>query len=119
MTSQFSKTMYTDVSRPNLVNAFVSKNTISLNLITLAVVVVLCLTYILQINSSVASGYQIRDLETKITELTLANQRIEVDVREARSLNNVEKSVKMMGLVKAETPTYITNIDPEVALLVD
>ncbi len=86
------------------------------NMVTLAVVVLLCGAYIFQVNSSISKGYQIRDLETQIHELTLSNQQMDLNVRQAQSLQNVTHAVKMLGLVEAENPVYLESDGPSYAL---
>jgi len=87
-----------------------------LNATTLAVLLVLVVFYIVQVNSAVTRGYRLRDLENKIQSLTLENQRLEVATRQVQSLDNVEHSVKMLGFVPAENPKYITAEEPSYAL---
>lgn len=87
-----------------------------INVVTFAVVVLLCGAYIFQVNSSISKGYQIRDLETSIHELTLSNQQMELNVRQAQSLKNVTHAVKMLGLVNAGNPVYIESGGPAYAL---
>jgi len=95
---------------------FVRTHTFALNVITTALVLATAASYIVQVNGSVAKGYAIRELEDQIRELTLTNQTFEVTVREAQSLENVNRSVKMLGLVTAETPTYVNASASSVAL---
>ena len=57
-----------------------------------------------------------RDHETNIQTLTLQNQQLEVDVRQAQSLAQVNKAVKMMGMVRAEQPSYLKSGEPSYAL---
>lgn len=96
--------------------AFLRSHTLVLNLATTALVLLFAASYIVQVNGSVANGYAIRELENQIQDLTLANQRLEVTVREAQSLENVTRSVKMLGLVAAGTPAYVNAAGPSVAL---
>ncbi len=87
-----------------------------LNVVTLGVLFVLCLSYIFYVNSVISQGYKMRELETRINNLTLSNQEIELDSRKAQSLKNVERSVKMLGLVKADGPVYVKSTEPSYAL---
>ncbi len=86
------------------------------NIATFAVVILLCGAYIYQVNSSISKGYQIRDIETQIRELTLSNQQMELSAREAQSLQNVAHAVKMLGLVDAENPIYLEAPAPAFAM---
>ena len=96
--------------------AWIDEKTFLINCTCLALVIVLGAAYIIQINSTVAQGYEMRELETKIQKMSLENQRMEVQVRKTKSLENVERNVKMLGLVPAETPDYVDASAPAYAL---
>lgn len=108
--------MYSGVARTRTAVAFFARNSVRLNLITLAMVILFAAAYVVQVNGSVAKGYAIRELEDQMKQLTLDNQRLEVTIRDAQSLQNVTRSVKMLGLVTAETPVYLTSAAPTVAM---
>ncbi|OGL95952.1 hypothetical protein A2348_01575 [Candidatus Uhrbacteria bacterium RIFOXYB12_FULL_58_10] len=112
----FEKTKYSGTGKTRSAITFVKAHTLALNVVSLALVFTAAASYIVQVNGSVAKGYAIRELEDQINDLTLANQKLEVTVREAQSLENVNRSVKMLGLVAAETPTYINASVSSVAL---
>lgn len=114
--SPFAQTMFAPLSNRRSLKAFLDKNVVMLNVISLVMVLAIILMYIFQVNGAVTKGYQMRDLETRIESLTLENQRLEVVAREAQSLDNVKKSVKMLGFVPAEVPTYTDVSDPSYAL---
>ncbi len=86
------------------------------NTATFAVLVLLCVGYIIQVNGSISKGYQIRELENQIQELTLKNQTLELDTQRAQSLDRVTRSVKMLGLVDAEQPEYLSSDKPALAM---
>lgn len=87
-----------------------------LNLGTLVLLVALAVVYIVQVNQTASKGYQIRELESQIHELTLRNQTLEIATQQAQSLENVARATKMIGLVKADRPEYITASAPSYAL---
>lgn len=91
-------------------------STLFLNLVSLALVVVCAAAYMVQVNGSVAKGYAIRELEDQMKALSLENQKLEGTVRQAQALENVTRSVKMLGLVNAGTPAYVSAGAPSVAL---
>lgn len=86
------------------------------NLFSFVLLVLLCMVYIVQVNHTVSKGYQIRDLESQIHELTLRNQTLEVTTQQAQSLENVARATKMIGLVRADRPEYIQGSGPSYAL---
>ncbi len=77
---------------------------------------VLCLFSIVQVNHSVSKGYQIRELESQVHGLTLVNQKLEVETHQAQALTTIARATKMLGLVKADQPTYLSTIVPSYAL---
>ena len=108
--------MYSGVARTRTAVAFFERNAMRLNVITLALLLLLAAAYIVQVNGSVAKGYAIREIEDQMRQLTLDNQKLEVTIREAQSLQNVTRSVKMLGLVASETPKYLSSATPSVAM---
>lgn len=114
--SKFAQTMYSGVTKTRSLFSLLGRRAFALNLATLVLVVACSAAYIVQVNGSVAKGYAIRELEDQIKDLTLQNQKLEVTVREAQALENVTRSVKMLGLVSAGTPTYVRASAPAVAL---
>jgi hypothetical protein len=87
-----------------------------LNLLTLALVVLLMGIYIFQVNGSISKGYNIRELETQIENLTLLNQTLELEAQQTGSLEHVERNVKMLGLVDGGHPRYVNISEPSYAL---
>ncbi|TAL49781.1 hypothetical protein EPN81_04775 [Patescibacteria group bacterium] len=113
-TSVFSPTHI--ATRHVSVRMWVANHVVALNIASLAVVALLVVSYIVQVNASISQGYQIRDLETQLDELSLMNQNLELETRKSQSLNHVAKSVKMLGFVEAEIPNYISGSEPAFAM---
>tara|TARA_Y100000031_G_C8130637_1_gene342724 strand:- start:273 stop:548 length:276 start_codon:yes stop_codon:yes gene_type:complete len=87
-----------------------------INIVILALVLLIGFAYIVQVNRSTTKGYQIRDLETRIEQLGIENQRLEIEVAGNRSVAAVDERVKMLGMVPTETPDYVSAGTPTVAL---
>ncbi|MBT5807791.1 hypothetical protein HOI18_00780 [Candidatus Uhrbacteria bacterium] len=104
------------IQRKKTPSQWVSEHNFLLNLVTLGLVIMIVVSYILQVTGTVAKGYELRDLEVEIHQLTLENERMEVIARQSQSLEHVAKSVKMLGLVRAEQPTYIQSGEPSYAM---
>lgn len=98
------------------VKQFLLNNVIAINVASLAIIGVLVFSYIVQVNVTITKGYQMRDLETQLHELALVNEQIELDARQAQSLEHVAHAVKMLGFEKAEMPTYLEASAPSYAL---
>ncbi|MEK7614830.1 MAG: DUF948 domain-containing protein [Patescibacteria group bacterium] len=87
-----------------------------MNIGSFAVLILLCGVYIFHVNHVVSEGYQIRALESQISELSLQNQKLEVVSQQAESLQNVAHAVTMMGFVRADQPTYLSSAAPSYAM---
>ncbi|MBI5370361.1 hypothetical protein HZA85_04210 [Candidatus Uhrbacteria bacterium] len=86
------------------------------NVASLIVLISLCIGYVVQVNRTVSQGYQMRELETRINDLTITNQKMEVATQQAQSLDNIARATKMIGLVKAERPVYVQAGAPSYAM---
>ncbi len=110
-TSSFSVT-----SRRFTVRRWIGSQVSRLNIFTLVLLFVLCFAYIIQVNQTVSKGYQIREFESQIQQLTIMNQKLEVETQQAQALTNVARATKMLGLVRADRPEYIRSGVPSYAL---
>jgi hypothetical protein len=114
--SPFAQTLLSQAKKTHVLIAWVRTHVFVLNVVGLSVIVLLCGAYIVQVNQAVAKGYQMRQFEDQIEELTLRNQQLEIAVREAKSLEHVTHAVKMMGLVESDQPTYMQSTPPSLAM---
>ncbi|HAU65953.1 MAG: hypothetical protein UT30_C0001G0006 [Candidatus Uhrbacteria bacterium GW2011_GWF2_39_13] len=94
---------------------WVHSHVVALNIISLIFILFLVIGYIIQVNASISKGYQIRDLETRVNQLSVLNEKIEIESRKAQSLDHVASSVKMLGFVKAEKLQYLNLSDTSYA----
>lgn len=104
------------VTRRISVRAWIAGHVVALNIASLVIVCLLVVSYIIQVNASISQGYQIRELENQLDELSLMNQNLELETRKSQSLDHVAKSVKMLGFVVAEMPNYISGAEPAFAM---
>ncbi|MEI7425947.1 MAG: hypothetical protein WCK16_03440 [Candidatus Moraniibacteriota bacterium] len=63
--------------------------------------------YLFQVNDLAVKGYDIRDLENKISELEKENKQMQVHEMELRSMYVIEKSVQSFNLVSPVNVTYL------------
>ncbi len=108
--------MFRKLSRTKSIARYFDEHLAWFNIIVFIMVLVVGLLYIFQVNHSVTKGYEIRDLETKIQDLRVETQDLEIKVAENRSMAAVDEKVKMLGMVRAETPDYVNAGPPTVAL---
>ncbi|HBK34783.1 MAG: hypothetical protein UU08_C0020G0008 [Candidatus Uhrbacteria bacterium GW2011_GWE2_40_58] len=114
MSHSFS--LFSQIKRSRTLLHWVNNHFATVNLVGLFVVICLCSIYIVQVNKAVAQGYEMREYENVISELTLQNQKLEVDVRQAQSLENVTRAVKMLGFTSSTQPFYLETTIPSYAL---
>lgn len=96
---------------------WVRDHVVAINVVSLAILGLLVVSYIVQVNATTSKGYEIRDLETQVHELSLLNQNLELETRRSQSLTHVAESVKMLGFVKAEMPNYIDSSESSFAFV--
>ncbi len=94
----------------------VEKHLWAINIATFALMVLLCVSYMLVVTDAISKGYQMRDIEVQLQELTIQNQHLDVQARESQSLEHVSRSVKMLGLVRSGQPDYLTASEASYAL---
>lgn len=104
------------VTRRISVRAWIGNHVVALNIVSLVMVGLLVVSYIIQVNVSISQGYQIRELENTLDELSLLNQNLELETRKSQSLDHVAKSVKMLGFVDSEMPNFISGSEPAFAM---
>ena len=92
------------------------QNLALINLVVLALVLLIGFAFIIQVNRSTTKGYQIRDLETRIEQLGIENQRMEIEVARNRSVAAIDDKVQMLNMKPVEQVDYVSVGAPSVAL---
>lgn len=95
---------------------FFRDHVVGLNIASLVIVGLLLIAQIIQVNAATSKGYQMRELENQISELSLLQQNLQLEARKVQSLDHVSHSVKMLGFVESEQPTYLSSSTPSVAM---
>lgn len=113
--SPFAQNMLSGAKTSSWLAAW-ERHTVFLNIITLALVLVVSVVYIIQVNGSITKGYAIRELETQIKRMTLETQQLETETQKVQTLEHVNQAVKMLGFVPSENPTYLVTTPPSYAL---
>jgi hypothetical protein len=71
--------------------------------------------YLLQTNSSATKGYQMRDLEKRITVLQADNAKMNLEYVRLQSMSNVLASAQSLNLVPADNMEVVNSISPAMA----
>ena len=88
---------------------------ISLNLVVFAVIIVLVLAHLIQVNSLVTTGYQIRDLQKILKEKEEASQKLEIEILKLQSVNNLQEAAKKINMVSVDKMKYLQSLEGEIA----
>ena len=72
--------------------------------------------YILKMSSSVALGYQIKGLETSITELTAEQQKLAVEVASYRSMASIQSRLAELRMVPIVHIDHVVSPAAELAI---
>ena len=81
----------------------------------LGIILLIGFAYICQTSNAAASGYEMRDLQNKVTQMREEIQKIEVDLAGYNSMPNLEKQVRTTGMNLAQNIRYISVTEPMVA----
>lgn len=71
--------------------------------------------YIARVNSAATTGFQMHDLENKVAVLNTDVQNTEIQIADAGSMNNIEKHLAELNMIKAEKVAYIAKTTVAVA----
>ena len=78
-------------------------------------VIVFGVMYVIQTSAISTTGYDMRDLEKKITELERENQRVEYDIAKYRSMESIQARLAGMNMVPAGDVQYVALVGTSVA----
>lgn len=71
--------------------------------------------YLVQVNATSSKGFQIRTLESQISDLKQAGDKMELKVAQEQSVQSVEDKVQQMGMVPTPQVDYVSAPSPVVA----
>lgn len=71
--------------------------------------------YLVQVNATSSKGFQIRTLESRISDLKQQGDKLELKVAQEQSVQSVEEKVKEMGMVPTPQVDYVSAPSPVVA----
>lgn len=83
--------------------------------VLLVSVIVLSVAYIARVNSASTTGFQMHDLEKQVMALNTDVQNMEIQIADAGSMNNTEKRLATLNMVKAENVQYLAKTVATVA----
>ncbi|MBU1890752.1 hypothetical protein KJ782_04675 [Patescibacteria group bacterium] len=87
-----------------------------LSVLFFAAIILLGATYLVQVNRTATSGFAVNDLNRKISELKENNQKLELEIADLQSLQNIQESSERLKLVAHTKLEYIQPSEGVVAL---
>jgi len=78
-----------------------------INIFLAVSIAVLGISYLVQINGLATRGYQIKELENKIADLSQEKADLELQALSLQSMGTVQEKVSQLGLVSADKPDYL------------
>jgi hypothetical protein len=82
-------------------------STLAPRVICIVVLVVFSFAYIWQVTSAAGSGYEMRDLQTKVENLRVDIQKLDVNLASNNALTNLRKRVQTIGMAPVTNIFYI------------
>ncbi len=88
----------------------------AVNLLFLVIAIVLGSLYLFQVNRTATSGFAVKDLNTQITELKESHQKLELQVADLQSLQQIQSATKRLELIARTKLEYVQTTTGAVAL---
>ncbi len=106
----------------NILNPLISIKYLSLKFearvlwVSIFVLIITLLTsYVFQVSDTVSKGYQIRNYQQKLKELSQENNLLEINFAQINSLGNIEEKIKELGFEKIDKIHYIHTLESQIA----
>jgi cell division protein FtsL len=89
---------------------------VTLTIVVITLVCLLSLLFLAQIFQSSTKGYEITDLERKVSELKEQNKALEIKAAELRSFENIKSEAEKLNMVRADKIVYVKQSGRSVAV---
>lgn len=83
--------------------------------IYLGILMILVFAYVREVSSAAASGYEMRDLQNRVSVLQEEIRGLDVQVAAGNSLPTLEKRIEGSGLTRVDNITYLNVVGSVVA----
>jgi cell division protein FtsL len=97
--------------RPNSIKV----GNVTLNFLVAALVCLLGVFYIFEVNNMATKGYEIKSLENQINDLKKDNEKLKIQSAELKSMYNIEEKTKDLNMVVPKDTSYL-NIPGDMAM---
>ncbi len=89
---------------------------LSLNVVLLALIIFIGISYLYYINQTATGGFDIKGLESSIEQLTKENKTLEIEAAKLRSLSHIEQASQELEMVATARIEYLSSTDTSVAV---
>ncbi len=87
-----------------------------LNAVVVALILVIGIAHIAQVNHSSSKGFEMKALEKRIADLQIQNEQLEYQVAQKQSVDRVTTHLKMLGMVPVDHVAYTSTGGSSVAV---
>src|SRR3989344_5824814 len=94
--------------RRNKIARKININTKGLNIFLAALIVVLGVSYLIQTNALATKGYQIKELENKVSDLRQEKSDLELVALSLQSMGSIKNKVNSLEMVSAGEAGYLS-----------
>jgi len=81
-----------------------------------ALILIICFFYLWQTNSLATKGYQIKDLQDRVSDLRKTNKHLQLEMTELRSTERITKEIEALKMVSVARVEYIKSDGSAVAM---
>ncbi len=85
-------------------------------IIIICFISVACLLYLWQVNGLATKGYEIKDLEEKVSELREKNKDLELEITQLRSTERISQAVEKLEMIEVARVEYLKANGTSVAI---
>lgn len=79
------------------------------------IIILLALTYVIQVSAAAVSGYEIQKWEKKVQSLAEEEKKLDVELADKGSIYYLEKRLQNLSMIPAEEVIYMKEKDRSVA----
>ncbi|MAF13932.1 MAG: hypothetical protein CMI53_03495 [Parcubacteria group bacterium] len=84
-----------------------SVNLKSINIVIISLIIILSVGYLVQTNGLATKGYQIQELEDRLSVIEQEQSALELESLKLQSMGSIKEKVDNLGLVVAEETDYL------------
>lgn len=88
-----------------------------INIFVCVFIFLLIISYLFQVNGLTNLGYAVRELESKVDDLGVANDKLEIKAAELQSISRIREEATNLGFTEIDNIKYIDNNELTIAVV--